>query len=93
MIGHITMGELLRRTDPAIILVGLPRYGQSHTASAFGRDNNWPTGIYHDVVFMGMDPDHQDRVLIADPDMGLESWPVDHLGYLFRGVAVMYEDR
>ncbi|MEZ6193047.1 MAG: hypothetical protein R3C45_17380 [Phycisphaerales bacterium] len=47
-------------------------------------------GVYHDVVFMGSDPDDPDRVLIADPDMGLESWPVEHMRYLFRGVAVMY---
>lgn len=90
---HITTGELLRRNAPAIILVGLPSRGQSSSAAAFGRDNNWPAGVYHDVVFMGTDPDHDGRVLIADPDMGLESWPVDHLEYLFRSVAVMYEGR
>lgn len=90
-IGHMTTEELLNRNGPAIILVGLPARGQSHAAAAFGRSNNWPTDIYHDVVFLGTDPDHNDRVLIADPDMGLESWPIDHLEYLFRAVAVMYE--
>lgn len=88
---HYSMDELLQRTDPAIILVGLPSFGRSRAAAAFGRDNNWPIGLYHDVVFMGTDPDHADRVLIADPDMGIESWPTDHLRYLFRGQVVGYE--
>lgn len=90
-IKHIALDELMQRTEPAIILVGLPSRGRTRAASAFGRDNNWPIGIYHDVVFMGPDPEHADRVLIADPDMGMERWPVDHLRYLFRGQAVMYE--
>ncbi|MEZ6193045.1 MAG: hypothetical protein R3C45_17370 [Phycisphaerales bacterium] len=90
VIGHVTLETLLERTEPAIVLVGLPSHGRSVAAAAFGRDNNWPVGVYHDVVFMGMDPDHPDRVLIADPDMGLESWPAEHMRYLFRGVAVMY---
>ncbi len=70
---------------------GQPRRAFTDTASAFGRDNNWPIGLYHDVVFMGPDPEHAGRVLIADPDMGMERWPVDPLRYLFRGQAVMYE--
>ncbi len=90
-IEHIAVGELLKRNTPAIILVGLPTGGQSRAAAAFGRDNNWPAGVYHDVVFKGADPDRDGRVIIADPDMGLESWPIDHLDYLFREVAVMYE--
>lgn len=93
VVGHITLEALLERTEPAIVLVGLPSRGRSVASAAFGRDNNWPIGIYHDVVFMGMDPEHPGRVLIADPDMGLESWPVEHLGYLFRGVSVMYVAR
>jgi hypothetical protein len=92
-LGHLTADELINRNGPAIILVGLPARGQTRAAAAFGRNNNWPIGIYHDVVFMGTDPDRNGHVLIADPDMGLESWPIDHLEYLFRGVAVMYEER
>jgi hypothetical protein len=88
---HLTAGRFLERDTPAIILVGLPQYDRSGASAAFGRNNNWPIGIYHDVVFMGADPDHDDRVLIADPDMGLESWPIEHFQFLFRGVAVMYE--
>lgn len=97
--GHVTtvrrisMDELLNRTEPAIILVGLPSLGRSRAAAAFGRENNWPIGIYHDVVYMGPDPEHTGRVLIADPDVGLESWPTDHLRYLFRGQAVMYDKK
>jgi predicted double-glycine peptidase len=90
-IDYMTTAELLDSNEAAIILVGLPTRGRSRVAVAFGRDNDWPTGIYHDVVFMGTDPQRDGRVLIADPDMGLESWPIDHLEYLFRGVAVMYE--
>ncbi len=90
---HLSLEQLLQSTEPAIILVGLPSRGNAPNAAAYGRQNDWMPGFYHDVVFIGLDPDDNNRTLIADPDMGIESWPIADLRFLFRGQAVMYEPR
>lgn len=83
-------GWLLRRSAPAIITVGLPRDGSAE-ARAFGQKYDWPQGIYHDVVFLGPDPEKRGHVLIGEPDSGLESWPIEHLKYLYSGFAAVVE--
>ncbi len=90
-INHFEADELLTHPGPAIILVGLPSRGRAHNAAAYGRQNNWVANFYHDVVYLGIDPDDPQRVLIADPDMGIESWRQSDLRFLYRGQAVMYE--
>ena len=90
-IEHGSADTLLKSPGPAIILVGLPNRGRPPEAAAYGKRNNWPPGFFHDVVYLGLDPDDEDFVRIADPDVGLERWRVTDIQFLYRGQAVRYE--
>ncbi len=88
---HSSAEELLATDGPAIILVGLPNRGLPPEAAAYGRRNNWPPGFFHDVVYLGLDPDDPNYVRIADPDVGMERWRVADIQFLYRGQTVRYE--
>jgi len=90
IIQHGSADALLNSTGPAIILVGLPNRGRPPEAAAYGRLNNWPPGFFHDVVYLGLDPDDPNYVRIADPDVGMERWRVTDIHFLYRGQAVRY---
>jgi len=81
---------LIQRDKPAVIAVGLPRNG-SPEAIAFGEKYDWPLNAYHEVVFLGRDKERPGHVLIGEPDFGRESWPEEHLRYLYAGFAVVVE--
>jgi hypothetical protein len=85
-----TVDWLVERNKPAIITVGLPRDG-SPEALAFGEKYDWPLDSYHEVVYLGNNPDRPGHVLIGEPDYGRESWPEEHLRYLYAGFAVVVE--
>ncbi len=88
----LPLEKLLSRNQPAIVTVGLPRRGNSEEAIAFGEKYDWRPGVLHDVVFLGLDNDREGYVLIGEPDYGLESWPIEHLRYLYYGFAIYYEE-
>ncbi|MBI1290563.1 hypothetical protein GC173_04885 [bacterium] len=81
---------LIERDKPAVIAVGLPRNG-SPEAIAFGEKYDWPLNAYHEVVFLGRDKERPGYVLIGEPDFGRESWPEEHLRYLYAGFSVIVE--
>lgn len=89
----LPLEDVLSRGEAAIITVGLPRYDNEAEALAFGEKYDWRPGVLHDVVFLGMDPDREGYVHIGEPDFGLESWPLEHLEYLYYGFAVYLEER
>lgn len=90
---HPDVDGLLALGTPALVTVGLPRLGASAEAKSFGRTYDWQPGVLHDVVLLGPDPERAGHVLVGEPDFGLESWPVEHLRYLYRGYALWIETR
>ena len=91
-IRKLSVDQLLTRNKPAIMTVGLPRYGNSEEAAAFGAKYEWTPGVLHDVVFLGRAENRPGFVRIGEPDFGIEEWPEEHLRYLFYGFAVMLEN-
>lgn len=92
-IRRLTVDDLLARNKPAIMTVGLPRYGNTAEAAAFGEKYEWRPGVLHDVVFLGRAENRPGFVRIGEPDFGIEEWPEEHLRYLFYGFSVMLEER
>ncbi len=91
-VDFLKLDELLARNQPAIITVGLPRF-PSREALEFGQQFQWDPGVIHDCVFLGRDPDHPGHALIGEPEFGLESWPTEHLRFLFWGHTMWIEKR
>ncbi len=89
---HLNIKELMDRSSPAVVTVGLPKGEDSPEAVEFGRKYNWDIGIFHDVVYLGPDSEREGHVLIADPDFGLESWQASALEYLYQGFALVIEE-
>ncbi|MEQ8822199.1 MAG: hypothetical protein RLY93_18345 [Sumerlaeia bacterium] len=90
---RISGGDLLGQGLPAITAVGLPKRGLTAEQRAFADTYSWEPGVWHDVLVKGPDPERAGRVLVADPDFGLESWPREHFDALYQGFAIWLEPK
>ncbi len=68
---------------PAIISVGAPHGG--NVDPIYEQQYGWPPGLLHSVVLLGFN--EEGRPEIADPSIGRESWSLNDLEVLYRGVA------
>lgn len=86
---RMKLEDLLAREEAAIITAGLRprRFGRPPTPMEAELEARfqWRPGVMHDVVFMGEVDREKKRLRIADPDIGLEWWGIDHLEVLFQG--------
>lgn len=74
--------DLRARTPGCLIItVGLPPRG--NVDPIYERQYSWNPGTMHTVLLFGFSGD--DRVDMADPDVGKEQWSVRDLEVLFRG--------
>ena len=78
-------------SEPAIITVGLTKNPKTKAELDHARLWNWDPGAVHDVCFLGQDPDDPDKILIGEPEFGLEHWRKYSLDVLFKGVAIYFE--
>jgi hypothetical protein len=88
----ISVEKLIERNTPALITVGLDAFPSSMGEMELERIYKWRPGSIHDVVFLGTDDKDESRVLIGEPQFGLEKWPKAHLEILFQEMAVYLED-
>lgn len=52
---------------------------------------SWTVGVLHPVVLLGKD--NENNVLVADPQFGVERWPIAHFEALFDGLTLVAEKR
>jgi hypothetical protein len=88
---RIDLSDLLALDTPAILTVGVPESPESPEEIELVTLYNWSPGVVHDVVYLGLCADDPGRVWIGEPQFGLERWPVETLGLLYRGFAVTVE--
>lgn len=80
--------DLLERNSPAIVNVGLIHSPETDLENRLVTEAQWQPGVVHSVVFLGRDGD---KVKIADPDFGVERWPMESFQVLYRGTALWLE--
>jgi hypothetical protein len=85
--------SLVSGKTPAIITVGLPRKIRSPEEAELAKRYQWTPGVMHTVVLLGLSPDEAGRVAIAEPDFGLEYWPLEHLRTLHQGFAIVANNK
>ena len=91
-IRRMDSGELLNFPGDCIVTVGLEkRDPKNEIERDLAGKYQWTPGVMHDVVYLGRKPGEPDKVLIGEPDFGLETWWAFQLKHLFRGYAVTVE--
>jgi hypothetical protein len=74
---------------PAVISVGLEK--ERDYPPIYTKQWGWKKGVRHSVVLL--DFISYDRVLVADPSIGLEYWSIGDLKTLWRGRAITLKRR
>lgn len=90
-IAKISAETLIADNTPALITVGLSHAPRNDFEDKLYRKANWTPGVMHDVVFMGVDPNDPRKVIIGEPDFGVERWWVDEFTLLYQGYAILIE--
>lgn len=90
---RISANRLLEINRPCIITVGLPQRIGSQAEIDLATRYQWTPGVTHDVVFLGINKSDDTKADIAEPDFGLEDWPISHLRVLFHDFALYVEGR
>ena len=70
---------------PVLLIVELPRGVQD---ARYENEWGWIPGLGHSVVALGQD--HEGRIIIADPSIGLEAWTVHDMRVLWHGDAIAF---
>jgi hypothetical protein len=80
---HGTLEDLRRRGGPVIISVQLP---EGSNRAYYTEEWGWVPGQSHSVVFYEFNGEH--FVRMGEPTVGLETWHVEELEYLWQGFGV-----
>ncbi|MEN6627870.1 MAG: hypothetical protein ABFD69_16720 [Candidatus Sumerlaeia bacterium] len=92
-IARMSVDDLVARNEPALITVGLSHAPRNDYEDTLYRKANWTPGVMHDVVFMGVDPEDARKVIIGEPDFGVERWWVEEFKILYQGYAVIMDQK
>ena len=93
-IERLSVNELLERSGPGIIRTGLSKGQPKNDVEKDLADKyQWTPGVMHDVVYLGEDPEDDNKVLIGEPDFGLEKWWKYELKELFQGYIITLHPR
>lgn len=84
----VSVEQLLAENSPAVISVGIGRFLLDPMERQLCREANWSPGRSHSVVYVGRDPFRPDHVVIMDPGVGYEHWPIRDLRTLFQGEMI-----
>lgn len=84
---RLTLADLRKTKLPVILSAGLREGIEPHLRRAL--EESWRWGERHAVVFLGFF--HDGRVIIADPRVGEERWPLSSLLALWDGWAIVFE--
>lgn len=83
-------GGLDRLPAPCLVFTGLDPGRVDEPLRSVLRDAcGWDEGVVHAVVFFGSDGG---EVVIGDPRIGRERWPVEHFEALWTGQALLVEE-
>ncbi|RMG16856.1 MAG: hypothetical protein D6731_05250 [Planctomycetota bacterium] len=96
---RLLLDDLLARRRPCLVFVGLSRArAKDERLFAYLRDRcNWREDEVHAVVFFGTEPspgtapNGPPRVVIGDPNYGVERWGLDHFSVLWDGWALLVD--
>jgi hypothetical protein len=77
--------DLLRRNQPALLIVGIRR-GRVPEDPRYTHEWGWMPGVFHAVCFLQSKPDG--TVLMADPAVGLDYWSREDLEVLWINVGL-----
>ena len=88
---RIPAKQIIEKKKPAVIVVGLPKKMRTDAERELAAKHVWTPGVWHEVVYLG--PSQRPGFCrIADPDLGLEEWPTEHLAQLYQGLAFTLDE-
>ena len=88
---RVPVEYLLEHGYAAIITVGLREEPTTELEREMVAKYQWTPRVMHSVVLLGKDEEQEGFARIADPDFGIEKWPVRSVEVLYQGAAIWLE--